>query len=77
MMRKTLRASVLVLALCCPAFAGEIPCPSVVPTPEPISAAQEPTMDSGIQNTQTTDGNSQNGAVAAFLEVVLSLLTLP
>jgi len=34
-------------------------------------------MDSGIQNTQTTDGNSQNGAVATFLEVVLSLLTLP
>jgi len=77
MMRKTLRASVLVLVLCCPAFAGEIPCPTVVPTPAPLSVVQEPTMDSEIQNPQTTDDYSQNGAVATFLEVVLSLLTLP
>ena len=76
MMRKTLRASVLVLALCCPAFAGDMPCPTVVPTPEPIRAAQEPTIDSEIQN-PPTDDYSQNGATATFLEVVLSLLTLP
>lgn len=76
-MRKTLRASILVLALCCPTFAGEIPCPTIVPKPEPISAAQEPTIDSEIQNPQTTDGYVQNGAAAAFLEIVVSLLTLP
>lgn len=30
-MRKSLRASVLMLALCCPVLAGTMPCPPVAP----------------------------------------------
>jgi hypothetical protein len=33
-MRNTLRVSVLVLSFCYPAFAGDIPCPIVAPTPD-------------------------------------------
>lgn len=60
-MRKSLRASVLLLALCCPAFAGVMTCPGVEPPPP--------------QSTQeaTTDGEMQNGLV----QLILNLLTLP
>ena len=76
-MKKTLRASVLVLALYCPAFAGDIPCPTVAPTPQPARAVQELTLDSGIQSPQTLDGDVPNGGAAAtFVEVLLNLLAL-
>jgi hypothetical protein len=70
-MKKTLRASVFVLALCCPAFAGDIPCPTVAPTPQPAYA-----VDSEIQSPQTVDGDAPNGATATFVEIMLNLLTL-
>ena len=80
-MRKTLRASVLVLALCCPAFAGDIPNPVYVPTPQPkASAVQEPAADGDVETVATAptaEGEIQNGAaVATFLEVALNLLAL-
>lgn len=60
-MRKTLAVSALMLALCCPALAGEIPNP---PAPQPPDAAvQEPT---------TTDGDS--GAANTFAQIVLAVL---
>lgn len=44
-MRKTLGVVALMLALCCPALAGEIPTP---PAPQPASAVQEPTDDATV-----------------------------
>lgn len=78
-MRNTLRASVLVLALFCPAFAGDIPCPVVGPTPQPANVSQEMTLGSEVLIPQTPDGYAQDGAVAAavtLFEVVLNLLAL-
>jgi len=75
-MRKPLRAFVMVFALCCPVVAGEMLCPSVVPTPQPATIVQEPSVDGEIQNPQTTDGDIQNEAAATFVEVVLNLLAL-
>jgi hypothetical protein len=68
-MRKTLTTVALVLALCCPVFAGEMNTP-VAPAPppnEPASATHEPTTGNEITNSTTT----------IILEVVLSLLALP
>ncbi len=59
-MRKSLRASVLLLALCCPVIAGTMPCPPVAPPPP--QAAEE----------ATTDGDMH----FPLTEFVLTLLTL-
>lgn len=45
-MRKSLRASVLLLALCCPALAGDMLCPSVAPP----NSADEATVQGDISN---------------------------
>lgn len=67
-MRKTLRVSVLLLALCGPAFAGDIPCPA---GPQPaMSAAEEPTVRGEMQN------GAADGLVGAALTVLGSLLAL-
>jgi len=50
-MRKSLRASVLVLALALSAQAGEIPCPPVAPPPSAV--AEQPT--DGIIECQLTE----------------------
>lgn len=47
-MRKSLLASVLLLALCCPALAGDMLCPPVAPPPP--SAPQEVRADGDILN---------------------------
>ena len=63
-MRKTLRASVLMLALCVPAFAGDIP---MVPAPQPPPSnvtAEEP----------ATGGMTQTGEADGFTETLLSVL---
>ena len=60
-MRKSLRASVLLLALCCPALAGDIPNPAVAPPPP--SATEEVTTDGDIP-------------CPSLVEFVLTLLTL-
>ncbi|HEX8558801.1 MAG TPA: hypothetical protein VF668_11880 [Pyrinomonadaceae bacterium] len=61
MMRKTLRTSVLVLALSTPAFAGDIPMP---PVPQPSITAEE----------QATSGEVRPGAADSFTEILLSAL---
>ncbi len=58
-MLKTLRACVFVLALCAPAFAGDIPCPSVT---QPLSATAE------------TEEVTDSEAADSFTETVLSVL---
>jgi hypothetical protein len=71
MMRKTLRASVLVLALCAPAFAGDIPMP---PAPEPpppsVTAANQVTGG----ETLTTESNSLTETVLSVITSVVALL---
>lgn len=64
-MRKTLRAAALVLALCSPAFAGDILCPSA-PAP-PLNATQA---------AQTADGYMPNGLTETVLSVLESVLAL-
>ena len=65
-MRKTLRASVLMLALCVPAFAGDIP---MVPAPQP------PPPSSGMTAEETaTDGVVRTGTADGFTETLLSVL---
>jgi hypothetical protein len=58
-MRKTLRASVFVLALCAPTFAGDIPCPSVT---QPLSTTAE------------TEEVAGSKVADSFTETVLSVL---
>jgi hypothetical protein len=80
-MRKTLTTAALVLALTCPAFAGEMHTP-VAPTPTPLQpagATQWPTMDGEICTGVTAtdaDGDLQNDAAATFIQVLLNLLAL-
>jgi hypothetical protein len=61
-MRKTLSAAVLLLVLCGPTFAGEIPCPL---NPEPGSRAVEG---------QAADGIIQNGEPDSLTEAVLGVI---
>ena len=60
-MRKTLRASALLLALCCPVFAGDMGCPPVV-TPPPA--------------TQQAAPGDMLTPPAALIDALLSLLTV-
>jgi hypothetical protein len=63
-MRKLLCASVLMLALCVPAFAGDISNPST-PQPPPSSVTAKE---------HATDGEMQNGTANSFTEMLLSVL---
>jgi hypothetical protein len=72
-MRKTLYASVLVLALCGAALAGDISCPPIAPgdIPSPPSAAQpsgDQTND-GSTNTETPDSTA-----AVLAETTLTVI---
>lgn len=64
-MQKTLRASVLMLALCAPAFAGDIPMPPAPQPPPPSNMTAEELM---------TDGVTQTGEADGFTETLLSVL---
>ena len=74
-MRKTLPTAVLLLALSCPALAGELhttgaPTP---PPPQPASAAQEPTLN-GIMQTPPDASESLTDIALELLAVLPSLL---
>jgi hypothetical protein len=64
-MRKTLCASVLMLALCGSAFAGDMSTPSVPQPPPPQNMTAEET---------TTDGVIQTGEADSFTETLLSVM---
>ena len=65
-MRKTLCASVLMLALCGSAFAGDMSNPSAPqPPPPPQTMTTEETATDGVMQTGTADG---------FTEMLLSVL---
>ncbi len=65
-MRKTLRASILLLALSCPALAGDMHNPLVPPPPE------QPTSTSSESNTTSTQAASPD--TAAMVEAALTVL---
>jgi hypothetical protein len=69
-MRKTLRASVLVLALCAPAFAGDIPMPPI-PQP-PLSNMPVETQEAG-DDIITAKENSLTETVLSVIESVVAL----
>ncbi len=62
-MRKSLRASILVLALAFSAHAGEIPNPPVVPPPPPQQVVQEVTTEHDMDT-------------LPLVQIVLNLLAL-
>jgi hypothetical protein len=62
-MRKTITVAALLLALTCPAYAGDIPNFTPAP-PQPTNASQVPTVD----------GDMQNDAADRLTEIALELL---
>jgi hypothetical protein len=72
-MLKTLRASALLLALCCPAFGGDIPNPPAPqpPPPAPTNAVQEP-EDGEI----LTPPTAQETTIQVALTLLQSALSL-
>lgn len=64
-MRKTLCASVLLLALCGSAYAGDISNPSTPQPPPPSNMTAEETAMDGVMQTGTANG---------FTEMLLSVL---
>jgi hypothetical protein len=76
-MRKVIRASLLVLALSCPAYAGYIPnnSPDAAPTPQPTpitsSITQEP-ADVHVQSNEPAE-STVTDVVLNFVQTVLSL----
>ena len=71
-MRKTLTTAALLLALGCPAFAGEVHIPPA-PQPPPASAVQEPT---DAEQEPTLDGYMPNDAADSLTQTALDLLAL-
>ena len=73
-MRKTLCASVLMLALCGSALAGDISNPSA-PQPPPSNMTAEETAADGVIQTGTADGFTETflSVLETTLESVLAL----
>jgi len=71
-MRKTLTTAALMLALCCPTFAGEMHTGSPTPPlPQPASAVEEPADDA------TPDGEIYTpGLPDSLTQVALDLLAV-
>ncbi|HZI17019.1 MAG TPA: hypothetical protein VEY09_00340 [Pyrinomonadaceae bacterium] len=70
-MRKTLMTAALLLALSCPALAGEIGTPGVTaPPPQPARIVQEPT------DAASAGGIMQNDAPDSLTQTLLDLLAL-
>lgn len=64
-MRKTLRASILIFALCGSAIAGDMSNPSAPQPPPPSGITVEE---------EATDGETQTGTTDGFTEILLSAL---
>jgi hypothetical protein len=70
-MRKTLTTAALLLALCCPTFAGEMHQPVARPT-APADTTQEASLEMCEEETITSEGLTE--VVLNLLESVLGLL---
>jgi hypothetical protein len=79
-MRKAISVLVLVLALACSTYAGEMPNGTPAPPPsQPATVVQGPTTDDEISTgaaAPAADGIIQNGAAFTFAQVLLNLLAL-
>lgn len=65
-MRKVISVAALLLALTCPAYAGDMPNGSPVPLSQPTNAVQEP----------TTGGEMQTGVAVSLTQITLDLLAV-
>ncbi|HEX8503282.1 MAG TPA: hypothetical protein VF659_22050 [Pyrinomonadaceae bacterium] len=74
-MRKTLCASVLMLALCGSAFAGDMSNPSAPQPPPPSNMTTEETATDAVMQTGTADGFTETllSVLETALESVLAL----
>jgi hypothetical protein len=76
-MRKSIQASLLMLALAVSSYAGDMQCGVTdTPPPPPASAVQEQPTAGEISTPLTTDGDLHTGAELTFVEVLLNLLAL-
>ena len=70
-MRKKMCVSVLLLAFCCPTFAGEVPNPPAPPPPPaPLVETTEPTPPDTTGPEGTANGEEEN----SLTQIVLTLL---
>ena len=74
-MRRTLMTGLLLLALSCPAFAGEMHTPPAPTPPQPASAVQEPTDEPTLSGEMSTPRVSDSLTLLA-LELLAVLPTL-
>jgi hypothetical protein len=72
-MRKSLSASILLLALCCPAFAGDMPTPPAAPLPSPSPTAKEPASGGEVTSPTVLDDSLTTISVI-LVESALALL---
>lgn len=73
-MRKLLRASVLVMALAIPAFAGNIPNMVTSPPPPPSDATQQGDMQNGVEGNIPNDVTGNIPYDDAMSSVLVTLL---
>jgi hypothetical protein len=82
-MRKSLNASVLLLVLCCPAFAGDMLTPPAAPPPAPATYTQpndtpdlsdDDSSDPAVTKDSTTQGISAAEITVSFFENLLAIL---
>jgi hypothetical protein len=70
-MRKTISVAALLLALTCPAYAGEMQNDKPAPPPQPASAIQEPTDGATLNGDISTPGPSES-----LTQIALELLAV-
>ena len=73
-MRKFIGVTALLLALNCPAYAGDMPNGSPAPPPKSISAVEEPTTVAATED--GTQGTFQGGLMQTALELLALLPSL-
>jgi hypothetical protein len=70
-MRKTLGVAALMLALCCPALAGEIPTP---PAPQPPTVQTNGIVSTGDPAPVDGDGTTYDDDTDILTQIVLNVL---
>ena len=75
-MRKTICASILVLALCGSAFAGDAGCPPIAPDDAGTPPLPAGDISSPPSATQSSDDLTADGLVEAALDILDTVLAL-
>ena len=68
-MRKSLSASVLLLVLCCPAFAGDMLTPPAAPPPPPAATYVAPSPDDEFRDPAPVDDSTAQDISVTWLAV--------